>query len=676
VSPKPHAPAVRRPRSVVALGASAGGLESLGRLLEGLPPGFPAPVLVALHLDPHHRSQVVPLLQQHTRLRVEVARSGARMQAGTVYVAPPDRHLEVRGAQLRLTQAPRVSYSRPSVDVLFASVAAAFGPSAVVAVLSGTGSDGAHGVAAVKARGGLAVAEGVSTAGFAGMPEAAAGTGLLDAVLPVGQIPAFLVRAAARKVTVSERQWQRMLALLQARTGARFSRYRSSTLHRRLQQRLVARGCRSMGAYLRLLEREASEVARLHAAFLIKVSSFARDAGSWKALARRLKPLAAARTQVRAWSAGCATGEEAYTLAILLARELGFAGTPWKVFATDLDEDALRVGRAGRYSDDQVRILPKADLRRHFTREAGLWRVRKPLRSRVVFGRHDLLHDPPLASIDVLACRNVMIYFNGEDKQRTLARLCSVVTPGGILFLGGSEALRPVPGFARVGDTTFFRRTGLPRAVPKATGRKAGGTRGGRAGAKGSGASGRKTTPEKGDPRERSSVAPARRRALAGNGDARFRAQQDLNEELQSRNEELETVNEELQSLNDELSTMEEQMRGLGEESKRANDFLRLLLDTSSDVLVACDEDNRVTFWNKAAIKRFRLSPAQAVGGELFDLVPALDTPAVRAAASKVRKAGRGGRVALRVEGAEYIFDPLPAHGQRRSYLLRVRPAP
>jgi two-component system CheB/CheR fusion protein len=157
-------------------------------------------------------------------------------------------------------------------------------------------------------------------------------------------------------------------------------------------------------------------------------------------------------------------------------------------------------------------------------------------------------------------------------------------------------------------------------------------------------------------------------------GDARFLKQQDLNEELQSRNEELETVNEELQSLNDEMSTMEEQMRGLAEEARRANDFLRLLLDTSTDVLMACDEGNRVTFWNKAAIKRFRLSPAQAVGGELFDLVPALATPALRDAVRKARGTGRATRITVREKGTEYQLDPLPVtSGKRRGYLLRLR---
>ncbi len=219
--------------------------------------------------------------------------------------------------------------------------------------------------------------------------------------------------------------------------------------------------------------------------------------------------------------------------------------------------------------------------------------------------------------------------------------------PGGLLFLGRSEALNVMPGFDRVGHATFFRKCIIAeRMIPR-----------------------RKT----GDKPTKRSTTHGRDARRPTHTEAHFDAQQDLNEELQSRNEELETVNEELQSLNDEMSTMEEQMRGLAEEARRANDFLRLLLDSAADVLVACDADNKVTFWNKAAVKRFRLSSAQAVGGELFDLVPALSTPGLRAAIRKVRASGPGGRVTLQDGGLEYRLDPLPArHGKRRGYLLRA----
>lgn len=650
VTAQPRLSHPKRPGTVVGLGASAGGLESLGRLLSGLPVGFPAPVLVVLHLDPHHRSHAVALLQRRTRLPVRVAREGLRPKGGTVYIAPPDRHLLLKGGRMRLSRSPRVNYSRPSIDRLFTSLANDRGPAAIVAVLSGAGSDGADGLLAVKSRGGLAIAEDPDTAAFSGMPRAAVRTGLLDTVLPVAQIPAFLLRTASQRVKVSQRQWLQALALLEQKTGTRFAKYRSSTLHRRLHQRLAARGSRTMEAYLRVLERDPAELDRLQAAFLIKVSAFARDPASWASLARALAPLARRGGEVRAWSAGCATGEEAYTLALMLARLLGTGPEArWKVFGTDLDEGALRVARAGLYTQEQVRGVSKADLAAHFVRRGEAWQVGPALRAHVVFGKNDLLHDPPLSNMDVLACRNVLIYFQPKEKQQTLRRLAAALAPGGLLFLGRSEALSVPPGVDRVGHTTLFRERTLrhvmtTRKTPDDAGAKA----------------------PRAAPRSRPGKRPS-------GGDDRFLAQQDLNEELQSRNEELETVNEELQSLNDEMSTMEEQMRGLAEEAQRANDFLRLLLDTSADVLVACDAGNNVTFWNKAAVKRFRLSAAQAVGGELFDLVPALSTPKLRAAVRKVRAAGRGGRVTVQDGGLEYQLDPLPAgKGKRRSYLMRA----
>lgn len=641
----------------MAVGASAGGLESLGKLLGGLPANFPAPILVVLHLDPNYESQAAGLLQHLSKLRVEQARSGVLVEAGTVYLAPPDHHLELRAGKLRLTRAPRVHYSRPSIDSLFASVAAQCGRGAVAIVLSGTGSDGTAGVAAIKQAGGLAVAEDASSARFPGMPLAAGRAGRLDAVLPVEQMPAFLVRVLTRRIPVSLRQWADLVSLVEARSGIRFSRYRSTTLQRRLQHRLAARGCKTMAAYLRILQDDPAELQQLRGAFLIKVSSFLRDPASWRALAREVgRSPPRGREGIRAWSAGCATGEEAFSLAMVLANVFGTApSAQWKVFATDLDESALAVARAARYSDAHVAGVPKADLARYFGRDGDAWRVRKDLRDRVVFGQHDLLNDPPLSRIDVLACRNVLMYFTPKEKQRQIHRLAFALNPAGILFLGPSEAMGPVDGFQRLRHTTLFRQEGLrsPMAAPKK-------------GPRPDDSAGKK-------PRRARPPAPVR--ARAGPGDAKLWAQQDLNDELQSRNEELETVNEELQSLNDEMSAMEEQMRGLGEESRRTNDFLRLLLDTSPDALIACDASNKVAFWNKAAIKRFRLSPQQAVGSELFELVPALDMPALRAASRKVRQAGRAGRVTLRQDGLEYLFDSLPAvAGNRRSYLLRVRP--
>lgn len=622
----------------------------MGLLCAGLPADFPAPILVAMHLDPDHVSQVVPLLQRHTPLRVAVAETGLRAKAGTVYVAPPDHHLQIRGGTLRLSKTARVNFSRPNIDVLFASVAAEYGPGAVVGILSGTGHDGTAGMVEVTERGGVAFAEDPSTATFSGMPGAAARTGFLDAILPIDQVPAFLSRVLRRRIPVSEHQWTKLLAVLEEQTGTKFAQYRSSTLHRRLQQRMAVQGCASMTAYLRILDKDPSEVERLHESFLIKVSSFFRDPGSWRSLAKRIASYhPPPGMPVRAWSAGCATGEEAYSLAILLAHRFG-VGADWKVFATDLDADALQVARTGRYRNADLEAVPAADRARYFQQEGLSWRVGRELRGHVVFGRHNLLRDPPLRGMDVLACRNVLVYVNRAEKRRALLRLTASVRPGGYLFLGNAEAPMPVPGMKRVGRTNYFQRAVDVPTMPD-EGERAGDP------INGDGHDGKR--PRKAARRPRDPTSP--------------RTQEDLNDELQSRNEELETVNEELQSLNDEMTAMEDEMRDLIDKSQRTNDFLRTLLDTSPEAVVACDAKNRVVFWNKAAVKRFFLSPEQALGGDLLKLVPALGKKDFRAAAKKVREP-RGTRATVKEDGAEYRFQALPAEkGKGRGYVLRVR---
>jgi PAS domain-containing protein len=384
-----------------------------------------------------------------------------------------------------------------------------------------------------------------------------------------------------------------------------------------------------------------------------------RDPPSWEALAKEIAVLHAQRGKdLRAWSAACATGEEAYSLALAFARQLGLdPKDDWKVFATDLDDEALEFARAGRYEADQVSGLPEADLGKYFTREGKAWRVGKALRSRVVFGRNDLLSDPPLPSIDILACRNVLIYFGPEAKRLTLKRLSQAVDPGGILFLGSSEAMQEIAGFDRVGNTTFFRRKAISTPMSATDGSNA--------------------VADKGPANRRLSRRPLR--AHRPPSKAHF-DRSDFDAELQSRNEELQTVNEELQSLNNENSAMEAEMRGLATKAQQANEFLLLLLNTSRDALIACDSADRVVFWNDAATKRFRLSSMQAIGGGLFDMVPALAP--VRSALRKAKPTASPSRVKLRRQGVEYLIDPLQAAvdpleaaSDRRSggYLLRVR---
>jgi two-component system CheB/CheR fusion protein len=440
-----HKTPAANPGWVVAVGASAGGIPPLKQFLGGLPAGFPAPVLVVLHLDPARPSHIAALLARDCRLPVQDAVEGP-LRPGVVHVAQSDKHLVVESGRIRLSSSAKVRFSRPSIDLLFKSVAEAYGDHAIAILLSGSGSDGSDGAVGVKENEGTVLAQERATAQHPDMPAAAVRTGAVDAELPIDQIAPFVARVVAGDIPpIHHRGWDEVLALLKERSGTDFRAYKSTTLHRRLARRLLATNQPDLDGYLRVLREDDGELTRLHDAFLIKVSSFFRDPTAWEALREAVaKPLAkqAATTgQVRAWSAGCATGEEAYSLAMLLLealpRELHDAV---KVFATDLDEQALEVARRGLYDEAQLRPLTEAQRKRYFDPEGALFRVKKDVRNRVIFGRHDLTKDPPIASLDLAACRNVLIYFGPEQKRALLGRLSYAVRPGGFLFMGRSES--------------------------------------------------------------------------------------------------------------------------------------------------------------------------------------------------------------------------------------------
>ncbi|MHB8633734.1 MAG: CheR family methyltransferase [Thermoplasmatota archaeon] len=458
---------------MIAIGGSAGALRSLEVLLAGLPAGFRSPILVALHLDPGHPSTAVALLQKNTVLIVEQAVSGRALLPGHVYVAPPDHHLELEGDVMRLTSTARVHFARPSLDRLFISLAKRYGRRAIALILSGSGSDGSAGVVAVKAAGGQTVAEANSSAQQAAMPLAAIQTGAIDIVLPAPEMAAFLVRPVSHRGSADEHHWSELLELLKKAFGTDFSVYRQMTLRRRLQRRMAETGEQDLVRYLRLVAADPSELRRLHDAFLIKVSSFLRDGDHWDTLYRKvLKPLCASAPpghEVRAWSAGCATGEEAYTLAMLLKEASAHrTDITVKVLATDIDEKALAVARAGLYRAPAVKGLSARRLRAHFTADKDGWRVGPELRSLLTFGRHDLMRDPPFTGLDVIACRNLLIYVQPAQKKVAIARLTGALRQGGHLFLGKSESLPVMPRGMRplAGAANLFERTQATGALP------------------------------------------------------------------------------------------------------------------------------------------------------------------------------------------------------------------
>jgi two-component system CheB/CheR fusion protein len=453
---------------VVGVGASAGGIRALSEFFAHVPPDSPIAYVVILHLSPDHDSRLAEVLQAATSMPVLQVRETVTLEPSHVYVIPPNQALEVQGATLRLTPMTRPEERRAPVDVFFRTLADAYGPYAAAIVLSGTGSNGSNGLKRVKEYGGLTVAQDPNEAEYGDMPRNSIATGLVDFVLPVADIPARIglyrdrierdagiadppaaehpARGVNSVVALRAAQdWRDILSLLRIKTGQDFSNYKPATLRRRVERRLNVGGLTTLAEYARLLREDPQEPAALMKELLISVTNFFRDPEAFAALEARVIPALFDRKrggdQVRVWSAGCATGEEAYSLAILLAEHSStlIDSPSMQVFATDLDEAAVAHAREGIYTEaDLVDVSPER-LQRFFQREAGAYRVRRELREKVLFAQHNVIRDPPFSHLDLIACRNVLIYLNREVQERLIETFHFALRPGGYLFLGTSE---------------------------------------------------------------------------------------------------------------------------------------------------------------------------------------------------------------------------------------------
>jgi two-component system CheB/CheR fusion protein len=438
---------------VVGLGASAGGLEALSQFLEAVPPDANLAFVVVQHLDRHHPSLLPELLARRTQLRVEAARDGAALEPGLVLVAPPDTLVTVRDGRVQVGPAPATA-PRLGVDALFRSLAEAAGEDAVAVVLSGAGSDGVLGARAVKERGGLVLAQDPSTAAHAGMPREAIEAGVVDLVLEPRLMPARLLAsghpwsgagagAEARAEAEVAAALPAVCEALRGVTSHDFSGYKRSTLQRRVTRRLHLRGVAAED-YPALLRRDPEEAQRLQKDLLICVTEFFRDPAAFEALAGHLLPLLAAkepRAPVRVWVPGCASGEEAYSLAILLREALAASGErPLQIFATDLDPQRIAIARQGRYPASIAAQVGPKRLARWFVRDGEGWAVSPALRELCAFSTHSLVRDPPFSGLDLVSCRNVLIYLAPELQRRVVRLFHYALRPGGLLFLGPSES--------------------------------------------------------------------------------------------------------------------------------------------------------------------------------------------------------------------------------------------
>lgn len=447
---------------VVAIGASAGGLAALEEFFSAVS-GAEAPgvaFIVVQHLVPDQPSMLATLVQRRTGLRVSEAEDGMPVEMNAVYVNPPNREVILQGARLRLTEPAEPRAQRLPIDVLFRSLAAERGHLGVAIVLSGAGSDGTLGARAVKAAGGLVIAQEPRSAQFEGMPASVIATGVVDLQLEPGDMPARVL-ARARRATVvppgerdttspqAARSLLEIFEQLHVHTGHDFSNYKPSTSFRRIERRMAAQHIATLEGYVSYLQDTPTEARALFQELLIGVTSFFRDPEAFHVLESEVIPALfeshADGGTIRVWSAGCSTGEEAYSIAILLQERLEALRSNCRVqvFATDIDGRAIATARAGHYPAEIAADITPERLARFFTTlpDGRGYRIRKNIRDLLVLSEHNLIKDPPFSKLDLISCRNVLIYFGVELQRRLIPRFHYALLPGGTLFLGTSETV-------------------------------------------------------------------------------------------------------------------------------------------------------------------------------------------------------------------------------------------
>lgn len=459
---------------LVVIGSSAGGIEAVLTLVSSLPSDFPAAIVVAQHIDPHRPSRLDELLSNRTSLRVRTASAHEPLVPGTVYVVPADRDVELSDHHLGLRE-DGAGVPHPSIDRLMASAARSFADNLVGVVLSGTGTDGAAGAQAIKAYGGTVIVQNPKSARYPDMP-AAVPPSAVDVVADLDEIGPLLVDLFSGDYALPperEDELRSFLDHVREKSGLDFGAYKRPTIERRLQRRMVAVGTTNLATYREYVEQHQDEMHRLVASFLIKVTRFLRDPELYTHLREEVLPALIDEVEdgeLRLWSAGCATGEEAYTLAMLVTDLLAERQTSpsVRIFATDVATDAVDFARQGVYPESAIVDMPEDMVERHFVRVNGVCEVRKNVRSMVVFGEHDLSRRAPFPRIDLVLCRNVLIYFTPELQRRSLQLFAFSLRAEGYLVLGKAESVGPLPDYFALDEPRLkvFRRVGAPVPIP------------------------------------------------------------------------------------------------------------------------------------------------------------------------------------------------------------------
>jgi len=464
---------VKRRPYLVGIGASAGGLEALSTLIAVLPADLGISYVVLQHLSPTHRSMMAQLLGRETAMAVVEAKDGMRPEPDTIYVAPASSNVILKDNHLVLIEGSREVTPRPSANIFLTSLAEDKTEDAIGVILSGTGNDGAAGLRDIKAAGGYTFAQDPKTAKYTGMPQSAIDTGCVDWVLPPDKIAseiAIIVRshdrvAVAKEMPVAPTALKKLLMMVKQQTRIDFSGYKEGTLWRRIERRMATRHILDFSDYLTLAEANPDELEQLSKDIMISVTAFFRDPGSFTLLRDKLATILSTKQpgdEIRIWVAACATGEEAYSIAIMLCEMLGMHAGQFRIqiFATDIDHNALAIARRGSYAESMLADLDQDLVKRYFHKAGNRLEVSRTLRDMVVVARHDLTQDPPFLRLDMVSCRNILIYLQNELQAKVLATFHYGLNPEGILFLGKSEGINQQNALFDVVDkvSRIFRR--------------------------------------------------------------------------------------------------------------------------------------------------------------------------------------------------------------------------
>ncbi len=446
-----------KPSYVVGIGASAGGLEALERLFENMPTDSGMAFVVVQHLSPDFKSLMDELLARRTNIPIHRVEDGMPVEKDAIYLIPPKKNMVLRDGRLWLTDQDLNGLNLP-IDIFFRSLAKDAREKAIAVVLSGTGSDGSRGIQDIHETGGLVVVQSIQSAGFDGMPRNALGTGLADVVCPPDSMASrileyiqspssFIDQGQPEEELAGSGELATIFKLFRNQYGIDFSMYKPTTIVRRIERRVKLSRCSSLAEYSQLVEGDSRELDVLYRDLLVEVTQFFRDLEAFQLMRNVIVPQLVERAvesgELRIWVPGCATGEEAYSLAMLATECIERQGVDveLKLFASDVHQTSMETASSGVFSSATVSRMPIEYRDKFFIRIGDLYHISTELRQKVIFAPHDITKDPPFTRIDLISCRNVLIYFNQDVQKRVLSLFHFGLNVGGVLFLGPSESI-------------------------------------------------------------------------------------------------------------------------------------------------------------------------------------------------------------------------------------------